>query len=148
MKRIFLSMIVSIFVLTGCTSNNQKIINIEQLSKDIIEKVEFDDSLNKIDSKMIIKIYNIDNADHCIAYIGSGATAEEFAAFEFNTQEQANDAYKKIQERIEQQIQDYSTYMPQEVARLKQAIIRKEGIYVIYCVSADQKAKEIIDNYL
>lgn len=150
MKKIILSMsmIVGITVLTGCTSNNQKVINIEQLSKDIIERVEFDDSLNKIDSQMINKIYNIDNATYSIAYIGSGATAEEFAVFKFDTQEQTMSAYKKIQDRVEQQIQDYSTYIPQEVARLKQAIIQQEGTYVIYCVSASQKVKEIINDYL
>lgn len=147
MKKYLVILFVVILTLAGC-GNSEKEINLENLANELMNEVKFDDELTQLDEKMIEKIYDIENAKKKIVYIGSGATAEEVALFEFDDENAADEGFKKIQERIKKQKEDYESYIPEEVSRLEQAIAEKEQKYVILCVTSDEDAKEIVQKYL
>lgn len=148
MKKVLLILVGTVIFITGCSSQN-KDIDISLLADNLLKEVKFDDTLTELDSEMISKIYEIDNAKRSIVYIGSGATAEEIALFEFDDNTKVSDGYLKVQKRVEQQKKDYANYIPKEVVRLDKAIIEKRGNYVILCITdEDKKAQEIIDKFM
>ena len=145
MKKYVLILIVFALMLTGCSSKND--INIEQLATELNEQAKFEDTLTKLDDKMISKVYNIESAKKSIAYVGSGATAEEIALFEFESNNEAKEAYKILSDRIARLKKDYTSYMPKEVARLDKAVIECYQNYLILVVSSDDNVRNIINNY-
>lgn len=146
MKKIGFVLSIVMFLVSGCASNKKKIdlINIE---KELLSEVIFEDELVQLDEKMSKMLYEIDNATKSIVYIGSGATSEEIALFEFENQKDAKEGYEKAKQRIETQKEDYAKYIPEEVQRLENAIIKQKDNYVIVCVAKGDEAKEIINQY-
>ena len=136
-----------ILTLSACGAENTKI-NIEELSADLISNVEFADEMTLINEKTVESLYNINYAISQQVYISSGATAEEVAVFELKDENDADKALDAVNQRIETQKQDFKTYIPEEIPKLENAIVKKVGQYVIVCVSSGDEAGEIIDRYL
>ena len=54
-----------------------------------------------------------------------------------------------VKQHIEDQITSFESYVPGEVAKLKDAVVRTVGRYVAVCVSDDSAAAEkILDKYM
>lgn len=148
MKKLLTVLCLALVLVTGCKGNEEpKTVDLNELATTLLNDVEFEDTLTKLNDKMINKVYEIDNYKTCTAYVGSGATAEEIALFEFETQEDANEGYEQMQKRVEKQKKDYANYIPKEVKRLDDAVVIKYGNYVIFCVAEGNEAKEIINSY-
>lgn len=131
--------------LIGCSSKEEaKEIDIDALASELLEKVEFDDDLNEIDDILVKRLYNIESYVKASVYVSSGATAEEIAVFEFESEAAAAEGLEKAQARVEQQREDYESYIPEEVQRLDNAVVKQSGRYVIVCVSSGDEAKNII----
>lgn len=124
-------------------------IDIKEFANDIIENVDFEDELNVIDEKTVTMMYDIDNALNEVVYMGSGATAEEFAIFEFEDRQGSKEALEKAKVRIEDQKLSFKDYMPKEMKKLDNAILINKGNYLIVCVTDDQEgAEKILDKYI
>lgn len=146
---IFLLNIIMITTLFGCSSQNGTAdIDIGNLSSELLEKAEFEDDLNAVDDNTVKKLYKIDDYVKASVYLGSGATAEEIAVFEFDSKEIAEDGLKKAQARIEEQKTDFESYIPKEIPKLDSAVVKQSGKYVIVCVSNSSKAETIITQYI
>lgn len=146
---IFLLSITMIITLIGCSAKNDTIdIDISYLSNKLLENVEFEDDLNAADDNTVKKLYNINNYVNASVYIGSGATAEEIAVFEFDSKKAAQDGMKMAQNRIEEQKADFESYIPKEVQKLNNAVVKQLGKYVIVCVSNSSEAEKIITQYI
>ncbi len=81
-----------------------------------------------------------------VAYVGGGATAEELVIAEAKTEEDADLIKNSLEKYCQRQISSYSDYNAAEVPKLNQAIIKKNGVYVIYCVSSDDVTR-IVSSY-
>ena len=93
--------------------------------------------------------YDIEGVEKSVVYLGSGATAEEITVLECTDADAAkNQVEPAMKQHIENQITSFESYVPAEVAKLKEAVIRVGGKYVAVCVSDDSAAAEkIIDQY-
>jgi len=148
MKKTKLILTILILLLTLSACAQQEIsINIKDLSDNLLQQVAFEDELVQINKEKVAILYNIDNAANQYVYIGSGATAEEIAIFEFNNTEDSKNALQFAQNRISQQKADYASYNPKEIQKLDNAIIKNTGRYLIICVSQGDTAKKIIEEY-
>ncbi len=147
MKKIRLCFFIMIFLLTACGKKNTSI-DIIKLSEDLLENVPFTDELTMADEKTVEHLYSIDNAVSEVVYIGSGATAEEIAIFQFASEEDADNALPSVQKRITDQKEGFESYIPIELKRLDNAVLEKQGCYIILCVSDGTEAEEIIRRYL
>ena len=67
---------LTIFAFAGCSGSENKELDINKLSSDLLAQVQFKDTLTKIDDDMISKLYGIDYAEEQIVYISKGSTAE------------------------------------------------------------------------
>ena len=131
----------------GCEKKKQDvIINIDDTAKSILDGVEFDDELEKLDREAVKYLYGIDDTIAAAVYTGSGATAEEIAVFDAGTDEEGEKMLKTVEKHVEEQIESYKNYVPSEVARLEKAVIVRSGRYVMLCVTDDDgAAKGIMD---
>lgn len=140
-----IKLILVLLLFTGCSSKN---INIEQLSNELIDNLNFEDELIKIDDNTIKKIYNIDNFINSYVYISSGATAEEIAIFEFANENEAKENIPNVEERITIQKDSFASYIPKEVKKLDNAIVKQYSKYLIVCITDDDSAQNIIKKYI
>ena len=71
---------------------------------------------------------------------GTGATAEELAVFETKDADAAAALVQKLEARNADRIESYSSYIPEEVPKLENAVILSGGRYVVLCVAEDSSA--------
>lgn len=135
-----------VFVFAACSSGN-KDVDTAAMAQELSEKLKFDDDLQKTDGEAVKVLYGIDYAEEAQLYIGSGATAEEIAVFKLKDDNDANKAVEDVKKRVENQKNAFENYVPAEVDRLNSAIIRKNGNYVVFCVTSDDSADSIINSY-
>lgn len=140
MKKQTLAVLLTALLLTSCGKSPAKDVDIESLAESIVQTVAFDDDLTIIDDSMISMLYDIDGYVDAVLYKGSGATAEEVAVFQMETASDAKNACEDAKAHIQSQIKAYESYMPDEVARLEEAVVRQDGCYVSVVVSADPEA--------
>lgn len=134
--------------LAACGGKSGSRMDAQALANELMEKVGFVDELNLISPEMVSKLYGIDNAQEAYVYMGSGATAEEVAVFKFADEQSAKDGLAKAQQRIASQKDSFANYIPEEVARLDNAVIKQSGEYLALCVSEGSTASEIISRYM
>lgn len=140
-------LIAACVFVTGCEKKKQDvIINIDDMAKSILDGVEFDDELEKLEGEAVKYLYGIDDTVAAAVYAGSGATAEEIAVFDAGTDEGGEKMLKTVEKHVDEQIESYKNYVPSEVARLEKAVIVRSDRYVMLCVTDDDgAAKGIMD---
>ena len=79
-------------------------------------------------------------ACHCHTKGGSGATAESLAVFEASDADAAQRIVDTLQTFTDSWIKGYSDYKPEEVPKLESALLEQDGVYVVFCVTADNAA--------
>ena len=142
----FLLALALLFGLAGCGATGGSL-DIQALAEDLLKNGEFSDELWKIDDSMVQKLYNVSDYTQALVYVGSCATAEELALFAFPSEDAAAQGLQKAKDRLESQIADYRTYLPQEVPKLQNAVAEQWGKYVIVCVSPGSACGEIVARY-
>lgn len=153
MKKEIWIIIVIIVAISGILlfTNKEKdiTIDINEISEDIMGNIKFEDELNKMDNDTVSKLYDINNTTSQLVYMSSGATAEEIAIFEFKDKEECKKALEKANKRIEEQKQNFQDYMPKEMKKLENAIIKNKNKYLIVCVTNSQdEIGNILNKYL
>ena len=133
--------------ISACGGKTQAV-DVDQLAGELLEQVAFEDELTELDESMVAALYGVENAQEQKVYLSGGATAEEVAVFRFATEEEAQAALAVLEQRLESRRTDFANYMPDEAARLDNAVLERSGCFVALCVSAGDTAKEIISSYL
>ena len=148
MKRMTICAMLAALLLLSACSAQPKAVDAGALARDLVENVPFQDELNPVDGDIAAMLYDISGAEEAYVYVSSGATAEEVAVFTFPNEGAAEAALEKAEARITAQEESYALYIPQEVPRLENAVVRRVGCCVIVCVSDGDTAKEIIATYV
>lgn len=134
---------------SGCGTKKDIQIDIDALASELAAGVAFEDELSLIDDGMIPMLYDADVYADAVLYLGSGATAEEIAVFACEDETRAKGMLDEANSHIESQIISFEDYIPAEVQRLEEAIVRQAGRYVVIVVTADTDAAEkILDEHL
>ena len=146
-KAVLLWGVLLALVVSACGGKTQAV-DVNQLAGELLEQVDFEDELTELDESMVSALYGVEGAQEQKVYLSSGATAEEVAVFRFATEEEARAALAVLEQRLESRRTDFANYMPDEAARLENAVLECSGCCVALCVSAGDTAKEIISSYL
>lgn len=106
------------------------------------ENVSFTDQMTEMDSAGTCRFYDVDTelVQDSAAYVGSGATAESLAVFEATDADAAQSIADALQTFTDSWIKGYSDYKPKEVPKLESAVLEQDGVYVVFCVTADNAA--------
>ena len=98
-------------------------------------------------SKAIYPVEDLGIKD-MVVLSGSGASADEIAIFKI-TSKNRKEAVKVVKARIQARINDFKTYIPKEVPKLNNAIIKWNDDTLIVAVTNDSKnAMKIIEETL
>lgn len=116
-------------------------------AEELLKNAGFEDELNPADKATVEKLYGIGNAKEAVVYLSSGATAEEIALFSFESEEDAKQAEELARARIQEQKESFESYIPKEVKKLDDAVIKRSGKYLAVCVADGKEAGEILSKY-
>ena len=136
-------------VAAGCSK--QLILEPADALAQLKDEITFTDQMTDMDSENTCRFYDIDTgmvADS-VSYVGSGATAESMAVFEAVDADAAGSIAGALQSFTDGWIAGYSDYKPEEVPKLESAVLEQNGVYVVFCVSADNTtAKTAVQDLL
>ena len=130
----------------GCGAK-EKGYDLETVAKNLEESGAFSDILGDINVDMASTIYGFDAADiaECKLLCSTGATTEEIGLFKCADEEAAARVLSFAKKRVDSQRTAYESYAPGEMPKLDDAIVKQDGVYVFYVVSADaEKAGAVI----
>ena len=144
--------IIIVAVILFLQKNKENIqINIEGLAEEITKSNAFEDQLEKIDSEMTMQDYNFstDEVEQLVSYQGSGATSEEIVILQVKGKNNINSVKEKMNTRLSERKEAFESYLPEEVGKIDDSILRVEGNYIILCVAKDANTvNNVINEYI
>ena len=149
---IILLIIIIVAVIIFLQKNEVNIqINIEGLAEEIAKSSAFEDQLEKVDSEMTMQDYNFstDEVAQLVSYQGSGASSEEIVILQVKEKSNINSVKDKINTRLAERKEAFESYLPEEVGKIDNSILRVEGNYIILCVAKDANTvNNVINEYI
>lgn len=140
-------------LMAGCSKTkdgtDEKIVmDVATLADQLKEGITFKDDMSLLEDDIFSMVYNIDMGDivNKKIYLSAGATAEEIAVIEGKDSESVGRIVDGLEQKIEDQKVNFESYVPEEMKKLEDPVLVKEGNYVILCISDDnEKALDIIE---
>ena len=154
-KKIWIILIILIiaivFAIVFIPKNKDVQINIQDLASRIVESASFEDQLEQADSEMVMDDYNFssDEINDLVSYQGSGATSEELVILQVKDKSKINSVKEKINTRLSERRGAFESYLPKEVRKIDNNILRVEGNYIILCIANDTNTvNKILNEYI
>lgn len=145
-------LVLPIIMLTACSKGDtteMKEPAPADITSAIMAEIEIPSAVEKT-KEDVGAYYDIDveAADALSVFIcGSGAYPDELAVFKMNSAEQAENTRAAAQKRLDNQIELYTDYTPDEMYKLDGAKVVVKGNYVmLFACSDDDRAYEIADS--
>ncbi len=142
---------VLIFLLfCGCGKTSAQPPDFPKLSEELYQAGVFSTPVDAVDSAVALSLYGLDSADVAEGsfYFSSGASADELALILAADESAAQTVADAFEARVSFQQTGYADYMPEELHKLENALVRQEGLYVLLCVAEDPSGvTEVMDNY-
>ncbi len=153
MKKAVLSLMTILIIITMLTACNKKealVIDIDALANEVIAAAEFREPTQELDDTILANIYSsleINDVQKYKVYVNStSAKAEELALFEAKDEAKAEAILQSVKERIEDLKFGFEGYVPEELQYIENAVVKKEGKYVLFAVG--QKYEKINDIFV
>ena len=154
-KKIWIILIILIiaivFAIVFIPKNKDVQIDIQDLASRIVESASFEDQLEQADSEMVMDDYNFssDEINDLVSYQGSGATSEELVILQVKDKSKINSVKEKINTRLSERREAFESYLPKEVGKIDNNILRVEGNYIILCIANDTNTvNKILNEYI
>lgn len=153
MKRFSLALLLvcmAFGVFSGCGQNTKPVeYDLTALSSQLEQSGAFSDILSPVTKDIAASFYGFDSTEvtECVVLCSTCATTEEIALFKCMNEEAATKLEANASARVEKQRTTYESYAPLEMPKLDDAIVKQNGLYVFYIVSADySKAQAVLDS--
>lgn len=105
-------------------------------------------TLEPIDQATACALYGIDEATVTASavYMANATSAEELAIFALTDEEAAQTAAKQLGYRVDDRIEELTSYLPGEVPKLEGAMVETRGSSVLLLVCSDYDgAKKVLE---
>ena len=113
----------------------------------LYRELDYRDRLEELAPSVVYTLLGIEEGDvlELKNYFSSGATAEEILVIKAKDQDALARLRFLIDTRVQDQMDIYVSYAPEEVEYLKAAVIDSKEDYLVYCVSSSpDKAGELV----
>ena len=143
--------IAIVFAIVFIPKNKDVQINIQDLASRIVGSASFEDQLEQADSEMVMGDYNFwcDDSNDLVSYEGSGGTSEELVILQVKDKSKINSVKEKINTRLSERRGLFESYLPKEVGKIDNNILRVEGNYIILCIANDTNTvNKILNEYI
>lgn len=128
-----------ILSLTACNEKKEVVIDIEALTTEATAGAEFREAMQELNDDVIVNIYsslNLNDVEKYKVFVNStGGKADELAIFEAKSVEKAEEVYNAVKERVDDLKFAFDGYVPEELKYIENAVIKKEGKYVLFVIS-------------
>ena len=142
--------VAAVCLMVGCGGKKGDF-DVAALGNDLSTKITYADTLAPMDADtagMFLNLSDI-NVTKAAIYEGSGGTAEEIVVLECASEDDAKKAEQVLRDRVSEQIESFTDYVPAELTKLNAAVIKVSGKYAVLSVSdTPDEAKKIIDSYM
>ncbi len=125
--------------------------NVSQIATEILNNINFKDTLGEINPKVLTGIYEIDDTmiQNAAGFAGGGATAEEIAVFEVKKLSDVRNVERKIKEHIQSRKKSFESYIPEEMPKLRRPFIYSSGKLVVVCIADNYgKLENVIKKFI
>lgn len=153
-------LLVPVMLMTGCgTGDNDNTDNTQAADVDpsavvsaVVEQVPISSMVEKGTDDLTTYFTALDTADvesgaYCLC--GSGAYPDAAAVIRFSTADAAKAAEEALKQKLDYQIEVFTTYTPDEMYKLETAKVYSYGNYAVYLALSDNDtAKSIVDEKL
>ena len=117
----------------------------------ILDSGAFTDELDELDCDTAWALYQLEESGLSredltdgVIYRSAGATCEELSLLIFEDSSSAEAAQGALESYLQNQIENNRDYLPGEIPKLEDAVLRQEGSTVLLAVSADTAAVEAL----
>ena len=115
----------------------------------LLDSGVFSETLEEVDHDILYGLYGLDSSliSDSVAYLSTGATAEELALFVLNEAMDTGTVKAACEKRVADQIAAYESYGPAEVTKLEGAVIsvRENTVLLVVGQDADTVQKAVDD---
>jgi len=156
LKSLLLPLLLLSLSLSACGSNasipaDPSGVPAAETCQAVLDSGAFSEELEALDSEVALDLYGSYGLDteavtSCLAYLSTGATAEECVFLTFDSEDAANDALKALENRVADQMEALKNYQPQEIAKLEKPLYGvspcQEGYWAFLVVANDRSLAE------
>lgn len=138
-------MLVMVLGITACNKKTEVTMNINELGDKIIKDGEFLDELTPLENDIFTDIYEDVDANDIqekVAYVGTGASAEQVVIIEAKNEESAKNIKAGLKEKLQYDIEQNRDYLPDEIPKLENPVLQVIDKYVVLCVSNNNEIIE------
>ncbi len=149
-KSLCLAVVCTLMLFVGCGSK-EITCDVNALGESLHSGITYQDELGLLDYETAGMFLNLSglNVVNSAIYEGAGGTAEEIVVLECASAEEAAKAQAVFDERIADQIDCYTDYVPGELTKLNNAVMVIKDKYAVLSVSDDpETAKKLIEDAL
>lgn len=138
-----LFLVLGAFLFVGCGGEKLDI-SLADAGNQLLQQQQFTDPLTELAAEDACVLYGIDSDDvvDAIAYVSSGATAEEISLWQAKDGKSLKNITEAIETRMASQKDAYASYKPEEVPKLEKFILKTAGDYAVLCVTDDTDTAE------
>lgn len=126
-------------------------VDVNGIADTLKTNIEYQDELMEVSldkASMFYDFSNVNIVEACI-YESSGATAEEIVVLKCGDSQSVAAAKEVLENRVTEQIESFKDYVPEEVTKLKSAVIITNSDFAILSVSDNSdSAKQLIEGML
>ncbi len=122
--------------LIGCAPKTTDI-NAPEVLQSLLTEVEFETELAPVENNAFLYFPDLPEHTSIKFYNGCGYIADQAALFTFSDASECKRAVTSIQAYVKDLSQQYSSYAPEEAAKIDRAIIYQHGPYLFLCITND-----------
>ncbi len=139
--------VLALGLCTGCSAKDYTL-DTPAAGQTLLKQVEFADELEMASEITASLMYDLPDGAMIDLYMGNGSYADELAIITCQNAEQADRAKQAAMIHLQDVAMSFEDYIPEEAAKVEDALIRVKGRYVIVCVTADDTAADKIEAVL
>ncbi|MDO4541981.1 MAG: DUF4358 domain-containing protein [Bacillota bacterium] len=147
MKKLAITMLVTLLALFSAACGSEAEFSVSEIGEALNTKVAFSDTLTALSAEDAMALYALSSEEvaDAVVYISSGATAEEISVWQAADSKGVKAIEESITQRMNTQLDGYKDYMPEEVPKLENYILKTNGKYLVLCVTDDREtANEVL----
>lgn len=131
--------------MAGCfPSSTETNIDIQALTDALLTQVTFDTPLEETGEDGSLYFPDLPSGAAVKLYLGSGYFADELAVITLTAEADAQQALTAADKHLEQKYDQFSSYIPEELPKINDAVVWNQGLYVIVCITPDPATAEAI----
>lgn len=126
----------ALLAVTGCHRKTADV-DASAVLEALLTQVQYDTALTDVGDDTQFYFPNLPENSEIRYYLGNGYYADEVMALTLSRESDSEAAMKTVNNHIRELRKQYVNYIPEEVAKIDQAVVCRKGRCIFLCVTAD-----------